>query len=105
MHIPTPPETLRESDIEKRLVRDVHRAGGRCYKWRSANTNGIPDRLCVFPHRVFGIAEIKAPGKPLSPLQAQIAAELAALGVRVWLIDSYEDAAEFIAYHLALSAL
>lgn len=98
-------DRLRESQVEARLVRDVHRAKGRCYKWKSANNNGVPDRICVFAHRVIGVAECKRPGEPPTPLQLEVHRELAALGVRVWIIDSYEAVAEFVRYHVELASL
>jgi hypothetical protein len=96
---------MRESLIEARFVRDVHRAGGRCYKWRSVNANGIPDRICVFAHGVIGVAEIKATGEEPTKLQLEVHRELATLGVRVWIIDSYEDVAAFITFHQALASI
>lgn len=98
-------DRLRESQVEARLVRDVHRAKGRCYKWKSANNNGVADRICFFPNRVIGIAECKRPGEELSPLQADTARVLAIFGVRVWIIDSYEDVTEFVRYHVELASL
>lgn len=37
---------MREKDIEKILVAEVRKLGGRAYKWVSPGNDGVPD-----PHR------------------------------------------------------
>ena len=40
---------MKESEIEKRLVRKVRERGGLCYKFISPANPGVPDRIVVTP--------------------------------------------------------
>ena len=82
---------MRETVIEKYLTREVERRGGRCLKWVSPGHNGVPDRLVFLPGPWFALAETKAPGNPLEPLQQWWATSLGALGFRAAKIDSHAD--------------
>ena len=42
---------MLEKDIEKILVGEVKKLGGRAYKWVSPGNDGVPDRIVVFPNR------------------------------------------------------
>lgn len=87
---------MRETKIEKRLVCEVERIGGKCPKWVSPGNRGVPDRIVILPSGVIAFAETKAPGKPLEPLQARWARILRNLGFPVYKLDSYEDIDKFI---------
>ena len=43
--------SMRERDIEKCLVSEVKKLGGRAYKWTSPGNDGVPDRIVIFPGR------------------------------------------------------
>lgn len=88
---------MRESKLERRLVREVERIGGRAPKWVSPGNRGVPDRIIILPDGRTVYAETKAPGKPLEPLQERWAKTLRGLGHKVYKIDSYEDIDLFIA--------
>ena len=88
---------MRESTLERRLVREVERIGGRAPKWVSPGNRGVPDRLVILPNGHTIYVEMKAPGKPLEPLQARWAKILRGLGHQVYKIDSEEDIDRFIA--------
>ena len=87
---------LSESKLEKRLVSEVKRIGGRAPKWTSPGNRGVPDRLVILPGGRTIYVEMKAPGKPLEPLQVRWAKILRNLGHRVYKIDSNEDIDKFI---------
>ncbi len=87
---------MRESKLERRLVREVVRIGGRAPKWVSTGNRGVPDRLVILPGGRTIYVEMKAPGKPLEPLQVRWAKILRNLGHRVYKIDSDEDIDKFI---------
>jgi len=87
---------MRESKLEHRLVREVERIGGKAPKWVSPGTRGVPDRLVILPGGRTIYVEMKAPGKPLEPLQVRWAKILRNLGQRVYKIDCDEDIDQFI---------
>ncbi|MHB1651652.1 MAG: VRR-NUC domain-containing protein [Desulfitobacteriaceae bacterium] len=87
---------MSESKLERRLVREVERIGGRAPKWVSTGNRGVPDRLVILSGGRTIYVEMKAPGKPLEPLQVRWAKILRNLGHRVYKIDSNEDIDRFI---------
>jgi len=87
---------MRESAIEKYLVRKVEERGGEAPKWTSPGNRGVPDRLVILPEGRMVFVETKAPGKPLEPLQERWARTLRGLGHKVYKIDSVEDVDRFI---------
>lgn len=86
---------MRESEIEKYLVRRVRENGGLAPKWVSGE-RGVPDRIIILPRGRVMYAEIKAPGKKPSPLQVKWADTLRALGHKCYLIDSKAGVDAFI---------
>ena len=60
---------MREKDVEKILVDEVRRLGGRAYKWTSPGNAGVPDRIVIMPGRQPIFVELKADGGVLSALQ------------------------------------
>ena len=87
---------MREAELERHLVSEVKRIGGRAPKWVSPGTRGVPDRIVLLPGDRTIYVELKAPGKPLKPLQARWAKILRNMGHRVYKIDSHEDIDQFI---------
>lgn len=87
---------MRESTLECRFVREVERIGGKAPKWVSPGNRGVPDRIVILPSGRTVYVELKAPGKPLTPLQRKWKKELEQLGHRHYKIDSVEDIEEFI---------
>ncbi|WP_127580168.1 VRR-NUC domain-containing protein [Paenibacillus koleovorans] len=88
---------MRESTLERRLVREVKRIGGVAPKWTSPGNGGVPDRLVILPNGRTVFVEMKAPGKSLTPLQERWAQILRGLGHRVYKLDSIESIDKFIA--------
>lgn len=87
---------MREKHIEQALTRAVTAAGGKCYKFVSPGTAGVPDRLIILPNGRVAFAECKAPGKRLRPLQQHRADEIKMLGIPVYEVDSLECIPEVI---------
>jgi len=87
---------MQESSFEKRLRREVEKHGGLALKFVSPGKRGVPDRLVLKSggHAIF--VEMKAPGKPLEPLQRKRSEQLRILGFPVYKIDSIEDITMFI---------
>ncbi|MNW50866.1 VRR-NUC domain protein [compost metagenome] len=87
---------MRESLLERRLVREVKRIGGLAPKFVSPGNNGVNDRLVILPGGITVYVEMKAPGKPLQPLQENWKLKLLKRGHRHYKLDSVEDIDRFI---------
>lgn len=87
---------VRESALERKLREGVERAGGKAPKWVSPGNRGVPDRIVILPGGRTVYVEMKAPGKPLEPLQEKWAKTLRKMGHVVYKIDSVEDIERFI---------
>ena len=75
---------MRERQIEQRLTQAVRQRQGLCPKWVSPGRDGVADRIILLPGGRIAVVELKAPGKPLRPLQRRRKAQLEALGFRVY---------------------
>ncbi|MCE3202488.1 VRR-NUC domain-containing protein [Paenibacillus sonchi] len=87
---------MRETFLERKARLAVERSGGKMPKWVSPGNRGVPDRLVILPDGVTIYVEMKAPGKPLEPLQRKWRKDLLALGHRHYKIDSEADIERFI---------
>jgi hypothetical protein len=101
---------LRESDIEKYLVKRVKELGGECRKIQFIGRPGAPDRLVMLPERAGGglysfselpaatiWIELKAPGKKAEPHQLREHARMRKMGQRVEVVDNYARVDEILA--------
>ncbi len=88
---------MRETAVEKRFRIEIEKRGGKAPKWVSPGNRGVPDRLVILPDGRTIYVEMKAPGKPLQPLQIKWARVLRDMGHDVWKIDCYQDIDRFIA--------
>jgi ribosomal protein S6 len=88
---------MRETVVEKRFCKAVKDHGGRAVKWSSPGNRGVPDRIVLLPNGRTVYVELKAPGKPLAPLQAKWAVDLRNMGHMVYKIDCHADTDSFIA--------
>lgn len=79
---------MRESAIEKHLVKAVKESGGLAIKLVSPGWAGIPDRLILMPGGKLAFVELKAPGYTLRPLQVRRKRQLETLGFSVYCVDS-----------------
>ena len=85
-----------EADIERYLVAQVKKIGGRAYKFVSPGNAGVPDRLVVLPYGVSYFVELKAPGRKPTTLQRLQQERLADLHFSVaGCVDSF-DAVDFL---------
>ena len=60
---------MLEKEIEKILVSEVKKLGGRAYKWTSPGNAGVPDRIVIFPGRRPVFVELKTDRGRLTSLQ------------------------------------
>ena len=82
---------MREYVIENEFVKAVRKVGGVAYKLTSQTTNGLPDRLVLFPPGKTIFVELKAPGKMMRPLQRKRRYQLMKLGFPVLCIDRVQQ--------------
>ena len=50
---------MRESEIERKMVRMVQQRGGLCWKFTSPGTPGVPDRIIITPDGRIYFVELK----------------------------------------------
>lgn len=50
---------LIEKEVEKILVDEMRKIGGRAYKWVSPGNSGVPDRIVMFPEGQIEFVEMK----------------------------------------------
>lgn len=86
---------MREKDIEKILVAEVRKLGGRAYKWVSPGNDGVPDRIVIFPGKTPVFVELKTDTGKLSALQAVQIRRLEELGQKVYAIYGIDGVSQF----------
>lgn len=87
---------MLEKEIEKILVSEVKKLGGRAYKWVSPGNDGVPDRIVIFPNRPPVFVELKTEKGKLSPLQTVQIDRLMSLGQRVEVLYGLEGVKRFL---------
>lgn len=84
--------TKLEKEIEKKLVDAVEAKGGKCIKWTSPGTTGLPDRIVLLPGGRVAFAELKRPrGSRKGSLQPYWRRVLQGLGFLHWWVYSEYD--------------
>ena len=78
---------MTEKQVEQSLRKAVRQRSGMALKFVSPGMAGVPDRLVLMPGRQCAFVELKAPGKPLRPLQVRRKKQLESLGFPVYRID------------------
>ncbi len=86
---------MQEKEIEKILVAEVKKLGGRAYKWMSPGNDGVPDRIVVFPNRTPIFVELKADNGKLSALQKVQIDRLKSLGQHVKVVKGIDGLSQF----------
>lgn len=100
---------MRESDIEKHLVKRVKELGGEVRKVQWIGRVGAPDRLVMYPSRVSRVTatpwveraqtiwvELKAPGAKPRPSQIREHERMRSMGQHVVVINSIEGVEELL---------
>lgn len=87
---------MREKDIEKILMTEVKKLGGRAYKWVSPGNDGVPDRIVILPNREPIFVELKTEKGRLSPLQAVQIDRLMSLGQHVEVLYGPDEVKRFL---------
>ena len=85
-----------EKVLEKKLVKWIKEAGGKCLKLSSQFNTGLPDRMILLPKGHIFYCEVKSTGKKPTKMQEIIHNEIRALGFRVYVVDSTEGLSEML---------
>ena len=75
--------TMLEREIERILVDEMKKLGGRAYKWTSPGNAGVPDRIVIFPGEPPVFVELKRAGGVPTAIQMAQMRRLEVLGQRV----------------------
>ena len=87
---------MREKNIERILVTEVKRLGGRAYKWTSPGNDGVPDRIVILPGRPPIFVELKTELGRLTTLQKVQISRLRDLGQDVRVLYGMDDVDRFL---------
>lgn len=87
---------MRESSIEKYLVRQVKRAGGEAEKFTSPGRKNVPDRLVTWLYPMTDFVELKATGEKPNAGQRRDHARRRRRGYSVFVIDSKAGVDRFV---------
>ena len=79
-----------ESKLQTKVIRSLKQRKWLVTKVMLCSTNGWPDVFCMKAGRVVWL-ELKAPKKPLEPLQAYIHGLIKKAGGEVYKIDNWES--------------
>lgn len=86
---------MKEREIERVLVEEVKRLGGRAYKWVSPGNSGVPDRIVILPNTRPIFVELKTDTGRLSPLQENQIDRLKKLGQWVEVVKGIQGVKMF----------
>ena len=79
---------MRESQIERYLVKRVKEMKGLCLKINSTSMGGLPDRMVLLPGGKIIFLELKASGCKARPRQLAVMRKLSVLGFPTFVADS-----------------
>ncbi|MCO5285193.1 MAG: VRR-NUC domain-containing protein [Chitinophagaceae bacterium] len=85
-----------EKTLERKIVVEVKRLGGKALKFYCLSFTGMPDRIILLPDARVFFAEIKTTGKKPSPRQRFVHNWLRGLGFVVVVIDSAKALDDFL---------
>lgn len=86
---------MKESELEKILIREVREEGGRAYKWISPGNDGVPDRIVFFPNGEIFFIELKADRGKVGPLQEKQIERLRSFRQQAGVVRGVAGLAEF----------
>lgn len=86
---------MNENVVEKRLIKEVEKVGGKAWKLVCPGISGVPDRIVLLPLGRIIFVELKAPGKKRRKRQEYVGRILEDLGFRVEVIDSIDGVLKF----------
>lgn len=87
---------MKESMIEARLVREVKKRGGLCYKFISPDNAGVPDRIVITPDGRTIYVELKTLIGRLAKIQKWQLAEIRKRGAEVRVLYGMDQVLAFV---------
>lgn len=87
---------MKESTIEARLVREVKKRGGLCYKFTSPGNPGVPDRIVILPGGMTIYVELKTEIGRLAKIQQWQIEELRKRGAEVRVLKGMDQVLAFL---------
>lgn len=87
---------MKESAIESRLVREVRKRGGLCYKFTSPGNPGVPDRIVITPDGRTYYLELKTPVGRLAKIQKWQLEEMRKRGADVRVLYGLDQVLAFV---------
>lgn len=87
---------MKESQIEKYLVRKVREKGGLCYKFTSPGNPGVPDRIVITPDGRTIYVELKTDIGRLANIQKWQRSEMEKRRVDVRVLYGMNAVKEFL---------
>ena len=87
---------MKESTIEARLVREVKKRGGLCYKFTSPGNPGVPDRIVILPGGTTVYVELKTEIGRLAKIQKWQIEELRKRGADVRVLKGMDQVLAFL---------
>lgn len=87
---------MRESEIEKILVDEIRKMGGRAFKWVSPGNDGVPDRIVVLPGYPAVFVEMKTVTGKLTSLQRVQIERLQKMGQDVRVLYGEKETRTFL---------
>ena len=87
---------MREATIEARLVREVRKLGGLCYKFTSPGNPGVPDRIVILPDGRTIYVELKTEIGRLAKIQQWQLEEMRKRGADVRVLKGLDQVLEFL---------
>ncbi len=87
---------MKESTIEARLVREVKKRGGLCYKFVSPDNAGVPDRIVITPDGRTIYVELKTLIGRLAKIQKWQLAEIRKRGAEVRVLYGMDQVLAFV---------
>lgn len=85
-----------EVSLENKLVHEVEKRGGLCWKFTSPGTAGVPDRIVIAPCGKVAFVEMKAPGGKVRPIQKKRAEQIQDIGGTYYCLKSNQDILIFL---------
>lgn len=87
---------MLEKEIEERLVKEVEKRGGLCFKFVSPSNPGVPDRIVITPAGRIVFVELKATWGRLANIQKWQTGRMRKLGADVRVVKGLEQMQAFI---------
>lgn len=87
---------MKESTLEKYLVKEITKLNGLCLKWVAPGTRGVPDRIIIMSEGKTYFVEMKQEKGKLHPLQKYVHRQFENRDHKVYVLWNKEQVNTFI---------